>query len=154
MSHVLPPKSRPRDMGSMLYLSEEAGQVHGYLSRFTYKPGWEFHVRCAPESDAVMLEVMFRAEDSRRGPHQVPSYREMRFTAGEPFRIERDDLIPITGQFAVPRLAQMYEPEQRFFDWLHRTIRFMEQHECDEWFRVDGYLPYDPHAPGKHRAAP
>lgn len=150
MSHVLPPKSRPRDVDAMLYLSEEAGQVHGYLSRFRYKPGWEFHVRCAPESDAVMLEVMFRAEDSRH-PHRPPVYRDITFSPGEPLRIERDDLIPITGQFNVPRLAQMHDPEPRFFDWLRETIQFMERHECDEWFRVDGYLPFDPHALGMQR---
>lgn len=134
-------------------LSEEAAQVSGYLSRFTYKPGWEFHVRCAPEVDAVMLQVMFHAEDSRRGPYQIPQYREMTFTAGESFRIERDDLLPVTGQFIVPRLPQrqLKDPKRRFFDWLRGTLIYMETHECDEWFRVDGMLPYDPHAAENYR---
>lgn len=121
--------------------------VQSLMSRFTYKPGWVFEVGRDRRSGFVQLMIAFRAEDSRRGPNQIPSYREMTFTAGEPFRIERDDLISISGMFTVPPhlLRPAVNPEARFRQWLRQTLGFIEDHETDEWFRFDGNLVHDPH---------
>jgi hypothetical protein len=35
-----------------------------------------------------------------------------------------------------------------FANFRHDVLGRLEQHETDEWFRVDGKLVNDPHAPG------
>jgi hypothetical protein len=115
--------------------------VTNLLSRFTYKPGWVFDLSRRPEKGGPLLTVTFQAEDSRKGPNQWPTYRMV----GESLSIERDDLVPLTGQFVVDRYLLKERSEHLFWEWLRRTISFVEKHEQDEWFRVDGQLPYDPH---------
>jgi len=52
----------------------------------------------------------------------------------------------------VPAMAM--EDEKIFWIWLRTVIRSMENHEIDEWFRVDGKLYDDPHKhDGTNRAA-
>ena len=99
--------------------------VESLLARFTYKPGWHIEQRRLPESaDSVRLQIRFTAPDSRS--------------------LERE--IPVTGTFDVPYYIWFEEDEGRFWKWLHQVILFMERHELDEWFRVDGKLVDDPHA--------
>lgn len=123
---------------------EFAGWVAERLRGFTYKPGWHFDMTRRPEfPSGVAVQVSFMAEDSRRGPNQVPSYREFTMTAGEPFRVERDDLILVKATFAVPHRRQ---DEMSFWRWLREVaVRAVELHEADEWFRVNGQLMFDPH---------
>ena len=120
--------------------------VQMMLSQFSYKPGWQFDLHRRPEVGGVMLTISLMVEDSRRGPNQIPRYREMTLTAGEPFRIERDDLIPISGSYVVDRYATEGRDEDRFLRWLHSRITSVERHETDEWFRFKGRLVHDPHA--------
>lgn len=127
--------------------------VSRLMGRFQYKTGWHFDLtRSHQDLGRVILRVSFMAEDSRRGPNRPPSYREitMTFDAGQPFEIQRDDLIPVEGIFYVPPTIVSGRQEFEFFHWLRRTLQHVESHELDEWFRVDGNLPYDPHASGKH----
>jgi hypothetical protein len=114
------------------------------LRRFRYKPGWQFGM-CRREGGPV-VRAEFMAENSRH-PSPYPRYKEPRMVAEGPLLIERDDLIPISGEFPAPPPITDAEDDVKFFDWLHEVVGFMEDHERDEWFRVDGILRCDPHAP-------
>ncbi len=112
---------------------EDAFQwVQGLMRRFTYKPGWHIDVHRLPEgSDSVRLDVYFMAPDSRDTPGL-------------------ESMIKVSGTFDVPEAIWHGGDEGEFWDWLRRVIRFVEQHELDEWFCVDGKLVNDPHAnPGR-----
>lgn len=115
-----------------------------FLSRFTYKPGWVFEICRRPELPMpVLLAITFTALDSRGVDHRrTPHLQECR-ACGEFTGVHS----PIAGHFPLPmHLDRMQNPEKFFFDFLRNTIWFVERHESDEWFRVDGDLRYDPHA--------
>lgn len=126
-------------------LEDAYGWVLEQLGRFTYKPGWIVEANRSPQHGGIMVTIAFHAEDSRRGPNQIPRYREMTFTAGEPFRVERDDLITIAGNFVLDSYVFEHHSDKFLYDWLRHKISVMDQHEIDEWFRVDGQLLNDPH---------
>lgn len=107
-----------------------------YLSRFTYKPGWHFEVTRKPELSAVHLVIGFMTLDSRLSEYarECPACREVMGVKTS-----------VGGSFAIPQLCALKNPEKAFWNFLRSTIWFIERHEADEWFRVDGAMPYDPH---------
>lgn len=114
------------------------------VRRVSYKPAWRLEMR--RDMGGPTLHVEFMTEDSRH-PGRPPSYRETTIMADEPFRIERDDLIPVSAAFHVPPRILMDRDHVLFLHWLQGCLEFVEKHEQDEWFRVDGQLVNDPHAP-------
>lgn len=99
------------------------------IARFTYKPGWTFDLGRLPEShDSIRLEVRFYAPDSR-GEEILPKTTS------------------VTGTFDVPLRIWSVQDEAEFWVWLHHVLEYMERHELDEWFTIDGKLLRDPHDP-------
>lgn len=104
--------------------------AQGLLNRFEYKPGWVFTLhRYAEQGDSVRLEVAFMAPDSRHP--------------------RSDKNFPITGVFDIPENVYREFSDADFWVWLHRVIEFVERHEMDEWFKIDGKMMTDPHANGR-----
>lgn len=119
------------------------------MRRFRYKNGWVFEV--CRHSTGPALSVKIMVEDSRH-PGRGPSYRESNTAAGHPFQIERDDLIEVSAAVDIPKRLLIARDSEDFFRWIRRVVEFVEQHEIDEWFRVDGKLVNDPHALPGYRA--
>ena len=88
--------------------------------------------------------------DARR--KDSPGYSESRFVEliirrQLPDSTQPDRVIPVGGTFIVPpTIMWAIDPKADFLSWLWTTVLEMERHEAGEWFRVDGKLPYDPHA--------
>lgn len=122
------------------------GWLQSLVRRFRYKPGWVIEVRRTPERGGPSLAIQFHAEDSRwpRRPERKHAFGDdLRSVRIRPYTDE--DLIPITGEWTAPRYICEGRDEKKFWDFLHYCLREMELHELDEWFRVDGRLPFDPH---------
>lgn len=138
--------------------------VEQLLSRFTYKPNVCFKARreLLGARHEIRVEAVMWTLDSRR---EYPSLDKHPDLAGV-------NVATLIGKFggvirtpdgvfnynpSPVRLAQyvpMYLTEcgdvKQFWDWLHRYfIGELENHERDEWFRVDGELMFDPHAKDK-----
>jgi len=96
-----------------------------FLARFRYKPDWHLDITRRPEVGCARLRATATVLDSRE--LCVP------------------ERINIMGEYNLPRLGEMQDPDLFFRDFLRASIRNMELHEVDEWFRVDGKLPFDPH---------
>lgn len=101
--------------------------AEGLLGRFEYKPGWVLSLhRYSDDGDSVRLGVEFMAPDSR-------------------FPDSDTGHVPVCGVFDIPAKVWESRSEAEFWVWLHRVLEFMERHELDEWFRIDGTLLSDPH---------
>lgn len=112
--------------------------VDGWLSRITYKPDTQFEVaRVDPQEYARLYGVRVVAKrnlpDSTKGITNLAEYADY------------VGFIPIAGQEVVPWNIVEREDFTAFLRWFRHWLRRMEQHEMDEWLRVDGELPFDPH---------
>jgi hypothetical protein len=109
--------------------------LQALLDRVTYKPGYKFRALVNREPDTFlrpnvpMVEVRYTAQDARS---DYPQETEVVATVPFPL-VEQLDLFTDVALFAYFR---------------HSVLGHLEQHETDEWFRVDGELVNDPHAPG------
>ena len=112
--------------------------LRGQLSRYGYKPGvtWNIeHAGLTPfRVGTHALRVNVRVPDSRSSSRR---------------------LIPITFTQGIPELISdlrvIQEPGGRrheFKRFLRGALETFEIHELREWFRCDGELVDDPHAPG------
>lgn len=130
-------------------------EVSELLTRFRYKPGYVFRaVPPASVYDQVDIEVGYYTQDSYgKGRLDVQTdidYDRIGYLTDRMFQTARRqsaivELIPIYGKFPMPPYVIS---EAGFWDWMHKSlIRQIEQHEIDEWFRVDGQVVHDPHAP-------
>jgi hypothetical protein len=100
-----------------------SGVVRAFLEEFTYKP--DTRIEMHPEHYGVQIVAIRKLPDSRDGEH--PEIRVM-------------------GSIAVDKhLMRADDPKAALQDQVHRWLIDMEIHECNEWFRVAGELPYDPH---------
>lgn len=106
------------------YLSGE--QLRDLLAEFSYKPGWKFRLDDSLIRDEMVLWIEMEVLDSRGSGHFIPV-------------ISRQ---PIYCQRTV----------DQFTRWLCASIRQLEEHETDEWFRFRGQLLHDPHADDRVRA--
>jgi hypothetical protein len=125
--------------------------VRKWLNVFEYKPNVE--IGCSMRHEQVWVGVRMYVPDSTRRHHPrvrtADDYRGVvmwheRASLIETARYRLDaDLIPVMGQYSVPHYIRL---EHEFFDWL-RTVPLteLEYHERDEWFRVGGSLPHNPH---------
>lgn len=130
--------------------------VKQLLSMFVYKPNWTLEVK--PPSTAYevgLIQVMFFAPDSRRHNYApIEEYRDSydRYDswAGPPLRMlsrqqyfkQNLPLICVYSAFSVPIILN----EQEFWPWLRLKLREVEDHEMDEFFKVNGVAIYDPHS--------
>lgn len=104
------------------------------LARYRYKPNVRVEVYEDVSTNrwadriALVLKLTAWVEDSRGGGTYV----------------EVTSLLVLDGW----RL-DVEEPERRrvFREMLHGQLQSLELHELDEWFRYDGELVNDPHAP-------
>jgi hypothetical protein len=97
--------------------------VKGLMSRFTYKPDYRFGV--VERSGELVIQGYMDTIDSRSklGKVTIDACRSV---------------IPETV---------LKGGEDAFWQWLHdAVIAFLEHHEMDEWFQVDGKLLSDPHS--------
>lgn len=100
-------------------------QVKGYMDRFTYKPGYRFTVSESNDPEAAAV---------------------IRLDMDVPDSTGNDMLV--FGGFLVPQGLT----EEGFWKWLRdHAIDYIENHEADEWFRIDGKLFRPPHGPNVER---
>lgn len=97
---------------------DEPAALKELLSRFTYRPGWDFNI--LRERDTYILHISADVVDSDN-PHKIAP---LQFAHGIP-------------QFVPPAFDW-----QR---WLLDMIMEVERHECREFFKIDGVKVYDPH---------
>ncbi len=93
-----------------------------FLSRFTYRPFYEF--RCVDEAySQARIEARFFVENT--------------YNRSERIRIVFARSMPAYSMFPSYMAAKEC--------WRHRFIYDLEQHEADEWMRFDGEMTFDPH---------
>lgn len=92
------------------------------LERVTYKPGWHFQLLAAA-GDFIFLEIDCPCTDSRHERPVMNISMSYAFHAGE------------------------WSNDDRFFAFVRACIQRTEQHELNEFYRVDGRSwPCDIHA--------
>lgn len=95
-----------------------------FVARLDYKPNWVFGVVYDPVMDHCSIKITMDVPDSRGSGKTVP--------------------VGITDCL-YPSMADLRGSEQFWKEYFHRQITRIEQHEIDEWFRLDGELVRDPH---------
>ena len=85
----------------------------------TYKPGWTFTWGDRYEDEGRWLNVHVEGPDSKGW--------------------DRETMLPRSVDFA------FVAPMPFDAGWLRNRIAGIEDHEINEWFRVDGRLEFDPH---------
>ena len=92
-----------------------------------YKPGFKFEVKTEPFSDHALLRV--------ETPPVQNTYDRDNPNAVGPLQF----IVPIPWFFDDMGLKAQ-------IDWFrHHVIHMMEQHEADEWVRVDDIMCFNPH---------
>lgn len=110
---------------SELRMQLDIDSVKTFLEGVTYKKGWEFEVYDNP-FDGIYIQI--RTE--------VPNA----------YYVEGGDspkTVPLRINSPVPTVA--LESYRHLGDWLLWRIIRVETHEAMEFFKVDGYMLYDPH---------
>lgn len=142
--------------------------VQRLMKSFTYKPNFEFEVIPRGDYDysACTIKVTMWTLNSCQ---TYPAARQMLGLSAQTLHgvggcmvtfPTMDDQIgygtitvnmePVKVGAMVP--VPMHLTEDRFWDWLRRyAIATVEQHETDEWFKVNGVALYDPHSKGGNR---
>lgn len=95
------------------------------LRRFTYKPGFRLSCRPAFGTREYFIAVRMWVPDT---------YVPARMTE-------------VGGSFLVPSFLIDHNDEDGFARWLLEQLVEMERHEAREWFRRDGQIFDNPHAP-------
>lgn len=129
------------------------------LRDFQYKPNF----RCAAyerEKGEWWVRIVMFVEDSRKplepwDPQPYPvSQRDLYFEydivynryrtpeAPEYYSPSRA-VIEVMGNYPIPKYFE--GDDEAFVSWMVYTIREVEKHEQDEWFRYKGELLNDPH---------
>ena len=88
------------------------------LRRITYKPGWTVELY-GGDYEGPWVDIRFECPDAYQ-PDQTTSIRVRS---------------PVPPTFT----------DADFVEWLLWRIRRVEDHECREWFKVDGSAWADPH---------
>jgi hypothetical protein len=130
--------------------------VQQAIKRFQYKPNVEVEI-CDYDShynDPPHIRVTMWVLDSRQ-EYPCSSEESRRALSLAMYGATGCVHIPDGGMWSfqprkvtqiayVPAMA-MEDDEKYFWLWLRTVIRSIEDHEIDEWFRVDGELYNDPH---------
>lgn len=124
--------------------------VAALMARFSYKPNFQYVV-IAPDTHhgpwVATLQITMYVPNSNAPHRKQVEIRESAADYRAEYAYHQDlDLIPVMGRYTVPcglRKGQFFTP------FLRGIIRSMEDHETDEWFRVDSTPLNDPHAAEK-----
>lgn len=105
----------------------DIGQANSLLEQFTYKPGWRFKFVEGRHSagffdDIPWLHVTFNAPDA---------------TGAKP------GLIEMHGRFEF--MLSRFADSETFWRALDNRVRQIENHEIDEWFRINRVCLNEPH---------
>jgi hypothetical protein len=124
--------------------------VKKLMSKFTYKPNFTFRViedqKSFPgDSDIVVKVVMHTLDSTLTYP---PGRAAAQAMLGQLDEVTENGAITIDS--VRPHIPEtvLKAGEDVFWQWLHDdVIGFLEHHELDEWFQVDGKPVYGPHNP-------
>ena len=117
----------PRVMGA-------ARKMQALIDRIKYKPGYKFEVKTEPFADHAFLRVVTPPVQNTYKPDDPTQVGPIQFLIWIPWFF--DDMA-LKAQIA----------------WFRdHVIHMMEQHEADEWFRVDNIMVFNPH--GERRFPP
>lgn len=98
----------------------EVEQIARFVrERVSYKPGWELRVDAVGPSYHPFLSVRADLEDS--------------YDPGRQTRIGIRQAIPPVRS------------EEQLLRWVRDALGRIELHERDEWLKLDGEMPFDPH---------
>lgn len=114
-----------------------------FFERVKYKPNFKIEYVREIDFDREKVILTMRVPDSRdpRNWEDQPggAFNISPFGPDDPRRIP---LIPVTATF----MLEAYHGESYAKSWLRSALRQLEDHELDEWLRLDGELMNDPHA--------
>lgn len=119
-------------------------QVCRLLEHVTYKPGYALHLRHARAGKEVRPEQsMWRFSPDyylsmSDGPTILQLMATVRDASGQ-----RPGWIQVVSQTELEPIH--FNDGYHFMSWLRVVIGEFEQHERDEWLRIDGELLLDPH---------
>ena len=103
-----------------------AAAVQRWLDQHvTYKPGWTIRVTDDAREGAwgeAKLQLSYEAEDTYNPGHTTR----------------------VVGQTIIDLAA--FPTREQFLCFIRSQIHRLECHEADEWLKVDGQMPFDPHA--------
>lgn len=103
--------------------------VEALLKILTYKPGWSFDLGWHDARGYIREPVLTITV-------LVPDVND----PSREIRIAQRVIVPLS-------FAYMIQGDPPFLvRWLRDCIRDVEFHEMNEWFRLDGVAPFDPHA--------
>ncbi len=102
-----------------------------FLARISYKPNWRFE--CADK--APFYET--------GGGYMKAVWITIKHTSIDANDPEKMTEVVLTACVAKDQLVRMDEPQM--MDWIKMHIRKAEDHETDEWLRLDGKWVKDPH---------
>ena len=99
--------------------SAPSSPIEFVVNRLSYKP----NVRMWVEGDRVLVMAM-----------------------DCPDRDHPERIIPVTSRQEIPHsMAQGQDSTEEMVAWVRNCLRQLEEHEMDEWFRLDKKLVHDPH---------
>lgn len=106
-------------------------ELRDLVDKLTYRPGWTVrlydHLDRGQGSMGMTLDIITHGYDS--------------------YHPDRGEYYQVHHYFAVPPASYSRGSWQR---WLFQQFLLVEQHECMEFFIVDGERPYSPnHGPGE-----
>jgi hypothetical protein len=112
-------------------------KLQALIDRISYKPGTRITVWLQPEIDGrtplgnsrTYLSVEMTLPDSRAHPVKTACWPTIEIVTSEPVPID---------------FLEWDEKSQLQFIFM--VIQQLENHERDEWFKIDGELVNDPHA--------
>lgn len=104
-------------------------QLEQIIGRITYKPGWRMLLRSLP--------------DLGPGGTEERHYLRVEWDAPDAAGIVTARAITIRNQIRME--PEHFADEDRVLAFVRRFIRICETHESDEWLKLDGKAPFDPH---------
>lgn len=106
---------------------KELLRFDGYLRRITYKPRTVFSWNCELNSVGTPEKLLLN----------------VRMTVADADNPSRETKINTSGMMDFRTFKMMEFPE--FYRWVWQLCRNLEVHELNEFFKVDGKAPFDPH---------
>lgn len=103
-------------------------QIQKILYRITYKHGWEFEII---ERNLFTRDTLLRITALVKDSRKANNYATLQHVA------------------IIPDLLLLPDNSDMFVPWLFNEIMFVERHEAQEWFKVDGVVFDDPHKKGE-----
>lgn len=126
------------------------------LKDFQYKPNFSYGAY--PRDGGWWMRIIMLVENARKpwkkwelrpvpeGELYIDTWELFRTFPGHDFvgYSPSREVIEVVGNFPIPTcFFEGYEKE--FISWMVFTVKSVEKHEMDEWFRYKGELLNDPH---------